>query len=520
VHNGRRAQPLLKGKEWIAAKQGFSVKSDKVIIATMFGVLLALYTAVVYSFMVAESGEARQAYLLLLAVPLALLVLRYPKMALFIIAILIYIMRWMYDSLFLLPREITYVPDILIVMMVISTLIRVVRRGERRPIVTLVMFLVVFGILSGLLNGIGLMEMIGGLRMAFHFVLLFVAAQYLGLTKGQSKSFFVLLLVIGLAQTPVTLYQFNVLKQYWDDAMGTFGIGQTPGIALYLLVLLSYLGARMIEKNRGRAFFLVTIVWMSVCPVVGEAKFYFLMLPFLLIFMFRSELFRRPGLLIFMLVTGTTLLVVGDRLASSAGGWYDNLRPLKLLERIPGYFQHDLETAQYGRYDRGYQLVSAVQLVSDSPRHILIGYGAGAATESQFAANSPSVSHFASRWGLISSSTMPALWLLIEYGYLGLGLIFYLLWMIYRRGKILRASEDVDMRVYGRMLQSIVMLYTIWMFYQSAWQSDAMAYIFWAPAGVLVGFSYQEEARQRASKRQAAVSAAAIGDAQPAVASV
>jgi hypothetical protein len=509
---------LLKGKEWIAAKQGYSVKSDKIIVGAILGGLLALYTVLIYSFVSAQSGEANLVYVLLVAIPPALLVLRYPKLALFLIAVLIYVLRWMYDTLHVLPREITYVPDILIAIMVVRTLPHLLRRPEgRRRTVTLVMVLVAFAMLSGILNSVGTKPMIAGMRLAFQYVLLFIAAQYLNLSKGQIKAFLALLFVIGLAQTPITLYQSQQLKLFFDEVSGTFGVGQTPGIALFLLVLLSYLGARLIETSRSRTIFFLAVGWMTVCPILGSAKFYFLMLPVLFVFMLRAELFRHPRITIAMFVTAAALFFAGDRLAATAGSEYDDFRPLKLLEKIPEYFSHDMQVAEFGTFERSFQIVSAIRIAAASPRRVLIGYGPGSATESLFSVNTSSAAYFAANWGLTSQRAMPALWLLIEYGYFGLGLIFCLLWMIYRRGKILRASEDVDMRIYGRMLQNIVVMYVMWMFYQSAWQSDAMAYIFWAPAGIFVGCSYMEEARQRAAKQQAAASATANGEARPAV---
>jgi hypothetical protein len=39
-------------------------------------------------------------------------------------------------------------------------------------------------------------------------------------------------------------------------------------------------------------------------------------------------------------------------------------------------------------------------------------------------------------------------------------------------------------------------LYVVWLFYQSAWQSDQMNYVYWAPAGLIVGLSYRMEAER------------------------
>jgi hypothetical protein len=47
------------------------------------------------------------------------------------------------------------------------------------------------------------------------------------------------------------------------------------------------------------------------------------------------------------------------------------------------------------------------------------------------------------------------------------------------------------------MLEGITFLYAAWLFYGPAWQSDSMAFAFWAPAGLIVHLSLVEERRQK-----------------------
>ncbi|MBL0061902.1 MAG: hypothetical protein IPP40_10615 [bacterium] len=82
--------------------------------------------------------------------------------------------------------------------------------------------------------------------------------------------------------------------------------------------------------------------------------------------------------------------------------------------------------------------------------------------------------------------------------------MFLVLFVIYRRGKVLRSSPDIDMRVYGRTLEGATLLYVAWLFYQSAWQSDTMNFIYWPLAGIFVRLSYQmqaDKAYERAVER-------------------
>ncbi len=86
--------------------------------------------------------------------------------------------------------------------------------------------------------------------------------------------------------------------------------------------------------------------------------------------------------------------------------------------------------------------------------------------------------------------------MLIEYGYLGTALFIYVLWTIFRRGRVLRRSADRELRIYGRMLEAITFLFGAWLFYLNAWQTDGMNFIYWPLAAMFVYLSYQEEAAQ------------------------
>jgi hypothetical protein len=92
-------------------------------------------------------------------------------------------------------------------------------------------------------------------------------------------------------------------------------------------------------------------------------------------------------------------------------------------------------------------------------------------------------------------------WLLIEYGYLGTALFAYLLWLIYRRGHVLRHSPDRELRIFGRALEGMTFVYVVLQLYAPAWQSDTMNFIYWPLVGLFVYDG--EEARQKQALQRA-----------------
>jgi hypothetical protein len=419
------------------------------------------------------------------------------------LAIFTYFIRWLYDVEGVLPRESLWLIDALILILALRTLVFSHRRHEKTTLQErLIYVLIAFGLLSALLNGVDKAATLAGMRLGFRYLLLFIASYHMDIPLNWLKKYWIFLFVIGLVQTPIAIYQSSISEWSTGDIMsGSFGLGQTPGVALFLLALFTYMMARMLEDGRIRVTFLMIIVWMSVAPILGEAKFYFMFMPLLMFFMVRTEVFRRPVVAIALVGLGGLLLVTVDFVILRTGAWAEGRNPLTFIQHLPEYYQHDVEMGDAGRYDRGYQIATALRFVTGSGRIAVIGNGPGSITDSYVAEGRSRTLSYYARYGLTSSQCMPAIWLLLEYGVTGMVMIFLLLYLIYRRGRILRASDNPEFRVYGRILEGLTFTYTAWLFYQAAWQSDAMAFIYWPMAGILVRYSYLEAAR----KKQAAL---------------
>ncbi len=488
------------------------MRSDRLIIGLAVMVFLIAYTAAIFSFFTAQKGETQLVYLALVGLPLAIAMVVYPQAALILLGALVYSIDWLSEYWAVVPREATWLIDILILILIARTaLFMPVQHDRIQQIERLIYIILGFVLVAALINGVSKTTLLVGLRVGFRYVLLFVAAYHLNVSRKWLRGYLVYLLLIGLVQTPIVLAQYHFLG--WSDPdtlCGTFGRSQTPGIAIFLLTLFCYLAARMIEEQRVRFSYLAIIVWMSVSPVLGEVKFYFMFLPLLILFLIRAEFFKRPMVALGLFVMGIAMIFAVDYIIVETGGWKEGRNPLSYIRTLPEVFSKEIQEPQTERYERGYRFIYALRLAADSPKSLLLGSGTGSITHSYVAtAHSPKAAYF-SRWGLSSSAaTIP--WMLIEYGYLGTALFMYLLWLIFRRGKILRQSRDMELRVYGRLLEGMTFLYVAWLFYANAWQSDSMNFIYWPLAGLIVFWSYREEAAQElalAEQRQQAIRAA------------
>ena len=244
------------------------------------------------------------------------------------------------------------------------------------------------------------------------------------MSRAAGFGYIIYMFIIGLVQTPVIIAQYNYMG--WSDPdqlCGTFAHNQTPGIAIFLLVLFCFLASRMIEDRRLRILDLLMIVFMSISPVLGEAKFYFLFLPVLIVFMVRSEAFRRPLIALGLILFGLMIVSSVDFVIRTTGGWMEGRNPLTYVTRLHDVFVSELEAPQEEGFERSYRIVSAFRLAAATPRDAIVGNGPGSITLSYVSHTHSRKALYFARWGLSSSSESIS-WLLIEYGFLGTALFF------------------------------------------------------------------------------------------------
>lgn len=469
------------------------MRSDRLVIGVVLVTVIAAYTVVVFGFL-NTVGDTRLFYLGLLGLPLVVGFFFVPRIALVLLGTLIYSIDWISETFQAVPREATWLIDILVLLLVGRTALLAITRKQKLPFVEkLIYALLAFGVLSSLINGSSRLTMFVGFRVGYRYLGIFLAAYYLAPALPWFRGYMRYLFALALIQLPVIFWQLSYYG--WgdpDQLSGTFGLSQTSGVALFLLVLITYMVSRMMEERRLRPAYLVVIVAFMTAPLIGEVKFFFMLLPLLMMFMARSEVLKRPLLAVGMIVFGLMTLVGVDFVITATGGWAEGRNPLTYIRKLPEVFSSELEQKDEERYERTYLYANALRLAAVGPKEMVLGNGPGAITQSILTEEHSPKQVYYGQWGLSSNATTVP-WMLIEYGFVGTGIILLVLYSIFRRGRVLRQSPLSEIRTYGRTLEGITFLYTGWIFYASAWQSDTMNFIFWPLAGFLVYLSYEPE---------------------------
>ncbi|MBU0690374.1 hypothetical protein KKC97_03650 [bacterium] len=472
------------------------MNSDKAILGVLITGILVVYTAIVFAFFGSE-GDTRVIYLFLIGLPIAISLFAVPKLGLIVLGILVYSLDWISESLVFMPRETTWLIDILLVMFVVRIIVTSPwRKLNMSKIEKWIYVALVFSIISALMNGISQVTYLVGFRVAFKYILLFIAVYHMDVSREWMRGFFKLLVVIALIQPAVIILQWRFTS--WvspDDLAGTFGLGQTGRVAFYLLLIIAFYISQAIERKRFKSSMLIPLCWLLIAPILGEAKFFFMVLPVLLIYLLRADFFKRPAIAIGLSIVGIIIIVSVDYVIKQSGYWLEGRNPITYIAQIGEVYTSELdESSTVTGPRRIHQLASSTRLAAGSPKDFFFGNGPGSITLSFVAARHSKTMEYFSKWRLNSASPTIA-WLLIEYGYLGTILMVIPLALIYRRGKYLRRSDDQELRIYGRWLEGLTFLYGLWMVYTSVLQIDASSYLFWVTAAMLVRLSYEEEAR-------------------------
>ncbi|MCL4304340.1 hypothetical protein KJZ99_00310 [bacterium] len=468
-----------------------SLNLDRTIMAVLFGGLAVLYTAVIFAFLEGSDPSNELYYLAALGVPFAVGFFVAPRVSLYVLGLLVYSIDWIAEFWGLIPREATWLIDILLVLFATRYgLTFFTAKHKFFAAEKLILVVLVFAVLSALINGLPASTSVLGMRVGFRYLLLFLAAAGLHPEPKGIHKFIRFLFLIALAQTPIILAQWQLLNWVSEDELsGSFGRNQSPAVALVVLVMYAYMIARMLEEKKLRGQFLWAMFLLLPGVILGEVKFFFLLLPLFVVFMARGDMFKSPALAILLGLVGVIMVVLTDYIIVQTGFWREGRNPLTYVMRLPEVFERELEPSADGRTERTFRFVSAIRLAASSPQTALLGNGPGSITLSYVSDRKDRKAEYFAGFGLTSSAaTIP--WMLTEYGYGGLILFMLVLWFIYRRGRHLRASDDEQDRVYGRMLEGMTFLYVSWLFYQNAWQSDQMNFIFWPLAGMLVRRSY------------------------------
>ncbi|MFZ5518011.1 MAG: O-antigen ligase family protein [Candidatus Zhuqueibacterota bacterium] len=409
------------------------------------------------------------------------------KIGMLIILATVFLFNWLFGVIRIIPKEITWLPDIIIIALTAKMLYLQARKSrfKRTTLDTIILAIVTLGLLSALYNHVPAPTFIFGFRNFFKYVLLFYILRNVELDSKFYKPIVMAMFALALIQIPVTIAQtikFGIIgEDVADNVSGTLGWKATGAMAM----LMSFAISMMIgfySQTRKRIFLLLTIGFL-LPMILGSGQFGFYIAPPAVVLCWLAghrwtwkNILKLPLIFMMMGLIGWFAIKYHD--IRYEGNFEKFLRSPEKL------YQLNMELRKEGAFGRFQVVKVANDLLARNGLNLLIGYGPGNASESFFKKYSGKLDqqHMGRKIGGIQFTAI-----ILEFGYVGLllyGILFYKLWRMSRR--VYRRVNDPFWRAVAVGYVGMLFSYVVGIIYNPVWFYDVLAFPFWFISAALV----------------------------------
>jgi hypothetical protein len=344
---------------------------------------------------------------------------------------------------------------------------------------------------GALANDEGSGPVINGVRIYVRAMPFFLLPMVYDFKDWQLRQYLRLLMVICLVQVPVAVFQrYNIMAtghtSAADDVQGTL---MASGVLSYVLTCALCLLAAAVARGRASLItfglsFLLFMIPMS----INETKVTPIILPLglLITFIYGARPARRVQATVAALVT----LIIGAAIFIPVFDYYQAKSDVPY--KIEDFFSKKQELSEYldadarvgsgkdpGRVDA---ILIPLQQMSRDPVTLFMGVGMGNASRSSI---SPSfIGKYNGMYELYTQTSASSF--LIELGVLGLGLVLLLHWLIFRDTLFVARNDEGLVGTLALGFVAVVVIMTLGLSYIGIHASEALSYLFWFFAGVIV----------------------------------
>lgn len=217
---------------------------------------------------------------------------------------------------------------ILMVRAIFEVLTQPARSRSTPAFVWLALIFLIFTVVNSLGQWSSIFEFFGGFKRYYQVIGLLFALAWLDIDESHVRRWRNFFVLVALCQLPLALYERIELVPIRegfahafpgmvpiDVVAGTFGAylykgGASAEMAAFLIVVLAFLLARLQGRRASKGKILLLLPFVLAPLFLGETKAVVVMLPLMLLTLYRRELLTRPLHTLIMLVVGTLLTVL------------------------------------------------------------------------------------------------------------------------------------------------------------------------------------------------------------------
>jgi hypothetical protein len=340
--------------------------------------------------------------------------------------------------------------------------------------------------------------MFAGLRTYLRAIPFFFLPAVLAYSEGQIRRQLVVLACLCALQLPLAWYQrINEPYLTGDTTYGT--LMESGLLSVFMICAACVLtGFYLTKRIRTWPYVLLLVCFLGP-TTLNETKATLFMLPIALLTTFyagskKGTRLKNTALGFVLLAAFLAIFIpIYDSFMRPRWG-YGILDFLTMEGRVEGYLVKGAEVGSQregGRFDG---LFAAVSELSKDPLTLTFGFGIGNTSESALGDQFTGAYYYLFANLPVTSSTA----LLLDYGFLGVGLVLLLHWLIFRDSLLFARQDGEDIvRAIAIGWTGVSAVVLLGMFYTKMIPSSAVSFMYWYFSGLIVA------ARMRAVLRTA-----------------
>jgi len=394
----------------------------------------------------------------------------------------IYTTGWLAEVMGVIPRQLTWFPD-MASLLVLGYLLIQFRRQKSWDFLYLLLLLLGLSLIPLLRGETSLIIYLSGLRNYFKFLPFFFLPQVLPIQEyRQFRLYFIyVVIIITLIQIPVAVWQRFITfegAQTGDVIGGTLGANASGYLSQFMFFTISFFVALYFTRKISLPKLALFSLILLLPTLLNETKVTLILLVML-------------GTMLILVRTGIRwekkVAIAGVALFSII--LFNNVYAIlyagrELPQHLVLEYIRDPETAIYGRWftksgtlNRIPQVLFAMASIAADPYHLLWGVGLGNASHSPFAGAIGDYYRRFVEFDIDSSYLGRHIW---EWGILGLGG-----WAI-MFGKLFQYSLKHRQNLFSIWFLGVFSVFIVGFVYNINILNDVLGYYFWVLAGITI----------------------------------
>jgi hypothetical protein len=394
-----------------------------------------------------------------------------------------------------LPSMLRFLPEICSCLIVVYVLVAGTRDRFQlvAPKYWLVFGALTIEILCGVItNNPGAGPLISGLRFDFRAAPLFFLPAVLGLSEEQLKRQLKVLLVVGLIQLPVAVYQrWNILSEGRFSGDGVVGTLLDSGVlSMFLICSALVLTGVLLKRRIGRLSYGLLFLLLLFPTTINETKATVIFLPVgllatLVLGADPGKRLRHAGIALSLLVVfGAIFVPVYDKMEEGSPYKIDIVDFFTSQRQLSHYLGAKYADTGIGGTKparRGEAIKVSFEYLAKDPVSLAFGLGLGNASPSNLGKN------FEGSYYVLFQSvlTLSFSFFLLEFGILGVLLIAALFWMVFSDSLAVARHDDTLTGALAAGWIGVVGVFVLATFYTAFQYFTSVTYLYWYFSGVV-----------------------------------